>query len=157
MSTPALSPPADHGRARRRHFGWVVALACNLPLPLVLGWSGAGAPGRAGIVAAIVLVWLLGHVGIRLCEREADTLLLGSVCTAVLQFFPVVHLIAGVAAIGLTERLDPHTTAGRVSGVGGFVATTLTAALLLFAAYVCGLAFRGLVSTFESRISRGEY
>lgn len=157
MYPPALLPPAAPSRSRWRYSAWVVALVCNLPLPLILGWGCAGEPGRVGIVVAVFFVWLLGHTFISLRERSADSLLLGSVCTAALQFFPIVHIIAGAAALGLTQRLDPYTTAYRVSGVGGFVATLLTAALLMLAAWMCGLAFRGLVWSFEGRIARGEF
>jgi hypothetical protein len=134
---------------------WVALLVLNLPLPLWLGWDVVNEFGRCGLIAAIVFVWLLGHLTVHRLGDWLESLLFGGVCTALLQFFPVVHLVAGLIGLDLALRLDPAASSSRASAIGGFLATVFTAAQLLVVAFVIGETFRAVARLGESASSRG--
>jgi hypothetical protein len=135
---------------------WALIFVTNLPIALILGWKETNQFGRIGMATAIVLVWLLGHFGIRLSKDFARILVPGSACVVPLQLFPILHIFVGAFAVETTERVVhrlPHTP---LSGAGGFCATIFTGAQLIFVALLCGLVIREWTRALNERSDRDE-
>ena len=143
----------------RLYIGWTFALAANLVVPLGLGWEMAARVGRVGIGIAVVMLWVLGLVACGPQRKAMRIIAAGSILTALSQFVPVLQFLAGIFGLGvasLMERLagvkpvvgEPHSSTPAVtSEFAGFVATMVTAGLVLVAAFVSGLILRVMTPT----------
>jgi hypothetical protein len=81
----------------------------------------------------------------------ARTLIAGSIITGMSQLFPILHLLAGAVALGITAHFgmavigaDTHID-HFTSEVGGWLATVLVGAMVLLCAWALGLVLRLLL------------
>lgn len=138
---------------------WLVVFAINLPIPLWFGWSFAEGDGRAGVIAALPLIFAIGIFGCGVARKVGLALVVGGVIVALSQFFPVLQIVAGVFGIavgrvlGLVEDGGGDVLDSTIPSLaGGFVVTLATAAALIGPAVVMG----SLLSLFLPRRWRGD-
>ena len=127
-------------------WGWALAVAVNLPIPLLFGLAAVAKGGLFGMCAGIGAFWLAGAVVIARVPSVRALVVYGPLFFAFSQFFPVVQVMAGAAAVDLFDRThDP------MSEPTAFLVTVATGGLLLFAALVCRL-FVYLCGCFWNRL-----
>ncbi len=137
-----LSLPPESG-VRRRRIAWAVVFAANLVTPIFFSWYITSEHGRVGMLAAIGLLWLLGHYGCGKSQDHSRTLIVGGACVALSQFFPLLQMFAGLASLSVVNVLGQMPTVGEMPStppteLGGFLATTLTGCLLIAVAWLVG-------------------
>ena len=87
-------------------------------------------------LAAIILL-IAGWIPFVVWPRLAYRLSLGSIVTAILQFFPLPHLFAGLIGFAITAELGLAVEGTDISSeevtseLGGFVITAITGSCLL--------------------------
>ena len=122
---------------------WTAVYAANLVLPLTVGvpMTTKSAGGLVGMLAALVVVWLVGVGGCYHLPRAAEAVAVGGMYVAMLQFLPCLHVAAlGVGLfgwVGVTGE-SPLRAPGWRSELGAFAVTLLTALFLLLVAWVFG-------------------
>lgn len=150
MSDQAVLPAPAATSARGWQCGWGIIFLMNLPLPLLLGCEATRKGGLGGMLAAVAVVWLAGHVAVSRLPSARGSLVLGGGFIALTQGFPLLQGLAGYCALSavgyqLDERLTDRTA---------FAVTVLTAGELVAAGLVGALAFRGVLWTFEGRANQ---
>jgi len=135
-----MSAPAPDRRALQ--WGWLALFLANLPLPLLLAFDVTRGGGAVGMCAALVLLWLCGHVLAPRVPKLSARIAVGGVLLAFGQFVPIGHMIAGLAALFVVEVLSPGE-AGALSEVQGFFVTVITAAELLLGSLALGTVILG--------------
>ncbi len=120
----------------RWQVAWLLVYCSNLIAPLLLAWQVTKDGGRIGMFVAIVVFWLVGHVICGQLKVAAYIFVYGGFFVALSQFYPVLHMFSGVAALGLC-RYD-FVRADGVSEFAGFIATIFTGLQLLTIASVIG-------------------
>jgi hypothetical protein len=128
---------ATDAARRKWQWNWLVLFIANLPLPLALGIGVLHNGGFLGMLAALPLLWLCGHVAVERMPRLRGPLAVGGTLVALAQCAVVVHLCAGFVALWLVKQLGPESS-DRLSEVQAFFATAFTAGQLLFAALLFG-------------------
>lgn len=133
-------------------WAWGFVLLINLPIPLIFGSDVTKGIGAFGMLAGIAVVWLMGHFAVAHVCTIRMPLLVGGLCVAVSQGFPVAHIVAGMLAL--------DTVAGGIDGAQSvpvvFAVTLLTAALLAVAALMIGFAFHATVYTIKKLARRNQ-
>jgi hypothetical protein len=125
---------------------WLMIVAWNLPVPLILGWSATDWSARLGMFAAIPVFHGLGDWLFRKLPAIQQTIVWGGLAFVLSQLFPLLHVFAGGAALRSGEGLGLSVNDYRASGlIAGFVVTLLTGAMLLAAVAVIGLALQSVV------------
>ena len=146
---------------------WIIAFCINLPLPVMLGALRTSGPGNIGMIIGCVIVNVTGLWLCRVAPYFMLRLSVGSVPVALSQFFGVLHIFVGLAAIKVSSLIF-HSTADPRSGdmtrIGDMaridevtLATILTGIGLILPSiaigYLAGLLFR---MPSASRVRRAE-
>ncbi|HEX4613931.1 MAG TPA: hypothetical protein VH092_37465 [Urbifossiella sp.] len=130
------------------HRAWPVVLAINLYIPVTLGWEVTRDTGHCGLLAAVVLIWTVGHLLIARVPGVGLPLVIGGVVTAAAQFFPVLQIMAGLTSLRVVDSAtgSPSGWQGpsEMTEAKAFVATVLTATQVAAVALVCGAVVRAV-------------
>ena len=122
---------------------WLMAVLINLPVPVMLGISCTRGPGQIGMLIGVLA---FAGIGLMLCRRSPrlmKDLSFGSVLTALSQFFPILHMYVGMAALTICTL---GATNGDMTGVVEItMATVLTGVGLIIPSLVVGVLIGGLV------------
>jgi hypothetical protein len=105
------------------------------------------------MIVGMLAVWLCGHLVVTRVASVRGVLLLGGVCTALSQVFPLLQIVAGATAL---EAVPLHESGPEVEAAA-FVVTIFTAGQILVVALICGSMIRGLDRVIGRRISRRQY
>ena len=115
----------------------------NLPVPVKLGISCTRGPGQIGMLIGVLA---FAGVGLILCRRVPslmNSISLGSLVTAISQFFLILHMYVGMAAITICKLGAAN---GDLTGVVEItMATVLTGVGLIIPSLVVGVLIGGLV------------
>ena len=126
----------EPGAGLRWHLAWATVFGVNLIVPLWLGWDMTSGVGRVGLVLAIVLWLLLGHL---LCARSRKLrflLVAGGVCVGLSQLLPLLQIWAGMNSGMIISMASGFSD--RATGLYGFLMTLLTGGQLILVAIVSG-------------------
>jgi hypothetical protein len=134
---------------------WTVVYAANLPMFVTLGVVITGkAGGLAGMLAAMVVGWLVGLAACYQLPRATEAVTVGAMYVAMLQIFPVLHFGAAVIAV-ITWHQATGTSPVEVPGwraeLGVFTVTLTTGLILTLFAWVFG---RGPRLLFAPTVAR---
>jgi hypothetical protein len=123
---------------------WFLAVVINLPMPLILGFDATadGAP-RLGMPIGIFAVYF---TGVWICWHRAEVmwrLIVGSIFTALTQIWPIVHMIVGLVAMGISKLIfDANREREQIEAIPEVVLTTLLTGIgLILPSLVMGLIF----------------
>lgn len=123
---------------------WVLAVLINVPVPLMSGFSftAAGA-ARLGMLIGIAAVY---GAGVWICLHRADVmwrLMIGSMFTALSQFWPILHMLVGAAAMAASRFIfDPDRRTEKIEAIAEVVLTTLLTGIgLIIPSLLTGLIF----------------
>jgi hypothetical protein len=128
--------------ARRLRLGWAAVFAANLIVPLLLGCMVTAGGGRAGMLVAMGLLWLLGHEGSGRVRNVGFVLIGGGSGVALSQLFPFLQFFAGMFSLTVGQRLGLVVEAETTGELGGFLVTLMTGSLLIAVAALLGLVLR---------------
>ena len=121
---------------------WSGVFALNLLLPVPLGvWFTHEAGGMIGMLAAVLVCWLVGVAACYQLPRATRATTDGAIFVAMFQFFPICHVPLGVAALlawGAVAGPAAPQSPGWQAELGGFGATVLTALPLVLMAWLLG-------------------
>ncbi len=132
---PSVASPSVWGG----NVAWVAVFLANLIVPLSLGWEVTGNGGRVGMGAATALMLLLTLLVVPRWSELRMTLLVGGIFTAITQAVPFVQLVVGLLSLQAVHLLGFEQGDGHsLTEPGGFLATLLTACMMLAAAFMCG-------------------
>ncbi|MEZ6126204.1 MAG: hypothetical protein R3C49_24005 [Planctomycetaceae bacterium] len=142
----------------RRATIWTVIVALNLPVVTWFGIAVTEGAARLGMVVGVLAVWGTGMSLNRTHPRVISFVNGGGILTALSQFFPMLQMWAGMAALTLVSILfmaegsPPHRTVGR-SLTAVTLTTLFTAAIVIVAGCLLfgfvrlvGAGFRRLMS-----------
>ena len=123
---------------------WFLAVLMNLPMPLLLGFD-ATAEGAARLGMPIGIVTVYG-IGVWICLHRAEVmwrLIVGSIFTALTQIWPVLHMLVGIVAMGISKFIfDANREREQIEAVPEVVLTTLLTGIgLILPSIVMGLIF----------------
>lgn len=134
---------------------WTYLYAANASLPLAAGlWLTFEHGGLFGLLAALLVGWLVGLSGCYRTPRILRAVTDGAMFVAVLQLLPVCHVAAGVGALLAWEWVGgypPFRVGGWQAELSGFVVTLLTTLALLVLAWILG---RGPGLLFSPPVAR---
>ncbi len=123
---------------------WFLAVAINLPAPLMFGFSftTAGAP-RLGMLIGIAAVY---GTGVWICLHRAEVmwrLIVGSLFTALSQIWPMLHMLVGIVSMGISKFIfDADRERDQIEAIPEVVLTTLLTGIgLILPSIVMGLVF----------------
>ena len=142
---PAAQPPsAFFQKPAVVQTAWFLAVAINLPMPLLLGFD-ATAEGAARLGMPIGIVTVYG-IGVWICLHRAEVmwrLIIGSIFTALTQIWPVLHMVIGIVAMGISKFIfDANREREQIEAVPEVVLTTLLTGIgLILPSIVMGLIF----------------
>ncbi|MBA4192617.1 MAG: hypothetical protein C0467_32010 [Planctomycetaceae bacterium] len=123
----------------------MVVFVANLIVPLFLGWEATGDGGRVGMVAATAVVLLLTLLVVPKWSELRMILVAGGIFTAVAQTLPLIQIIVGIMSVQTVRHLGFVQEYGyRLTELGGFLATLLTACMMLAAAFMSGVFLRAV-------------
>ena len=123
---------------------WFLAVVINLPMPLILGLDAtADGAARLGMPIGIVTVYC---TGVWICLHRAEVmwrLIVGSIFTALTQIWPIVHMIVGLVAMGISKLIfDANREREQIEAIPEVVLTTLLTGIgLILPSLVMGLIF----------------
>ena len=138
----ALSPSTFFQKPVVVQSAWFLAVALNLPMPLILGFD-ATADGAARLGMPIGIVTVYG-TGVWICLHRAEVmwrLIVGSLFTALTQIWPVLHMLVGIVAMGISKFIfDANREREQIEAVPEVVLTTLLTGIgLILPSLVMGL------------------
>ncbi|MFK7817598.1 MAG: hypothetical protein AB8G99_02680 [Planctomycetaceae bacterium] len=138
--------------------GWSWPLVFGLNLPVVLGCAVVVVTDQAwlGVCLGAINIFVLGLVVAKSMPRTMKLIVRGGLVTAMFQFFPLPHLIAGSFALEVCTELgltvNPNDTIETVNAIdGGLLLTVLTAAPVLLLALFFGYIHQLWMSRKNSR------
>ena len=123
---------------------WFLAVAINLPMPLMFGFSfTAEGAARLGMLIGIAAVY---GTGVWICLHRAEVmwrLIVGSAFTAISQIWPMLHMLVGIVAMGISKFIfDANREREQIEAVPEVVLTTLLTGIgLILPSLVMGLIF----------------
>lgn len=119
-------------------FKWLAIFTLNLPVALSLGGGFTQNGGQAGMCAAIAFLWFWANcVG----ERKpafASAMTTGGVVVALLQFLPILHIMAGIIGLGVGDPSTIRNGSPLHREFRGFLATLITGGILQAIALAIG-------------------
>lgn len=151
-AAPSVHSPLPVAHSPSRFFqkrwivqsAWLLAVAINLPIPLMLGYSctAAGA-SRLGMFIGIAAVY---GTGVWICLHQAEVmwrLIVGSIFTALSQIWPVFHMLIGAAAMAVSKFIfDSNREHNQIEAIPEVVLSTLLTGIgLIIPSIVMGLTF----------------
>ena len=143
FSPPTVSESATKPRKRSKLFheallvAWPFVFGANMIVPLLFGRNLIENRGSLGMALAAIILLIAGWIPFVVWPRLAYRLSLGSIVTALLQFFPLLHLFAGLIGFAITAELGLAVEGTDISSeevtseLGGFVITAITGSCLL--------------------------
>lgn len=141
----APGPPiAERRQLLRLLVGWAAVCLFNMPMPLLLSWDLTRRHGRGGMAAGAAALLFLGGGICAAWRKFGRALVIGGIPIGLSQFLPILHLMAGLVALAIGERLgrvknDDAVVMEIRSEFSGFVVTMVTGTLLMAAAILAGL------------------
>src|SRR5262245_53675031 len=81
--------PDAPARPREWLWGWFALLLFNLPLALMFGFGTTSAAGTFGMLAGVVVVWLIGHHLVARVREVREPLMIGGVIVGLSQVVPI--------------------------------------------------------------------
>jgi hypothetical protein len=128
--------------ASLQRVGWPLVFLANLPVPVRFGWGVTDWGGRIGMIAAIGVLYVLGRESMRRVPGLDAMIIWGGTLIALSQFYPVIHILAGVVGIRAAFLLRLVTTEwpGEAGMLAGCIITLLTGGILMAIAVVAGLS-----------------
>jgi hypothetical protein len=142
--------PTRFRRTRLRDFliiAWPFIFGANMIVPLLFGWELVEQSGALGVLFASVILLALGWLLFVVWPALALRLTFGAIFTALLQFFPILHMILGIIAFGITLELgqaaemNDQAMPRITSELGGFIITSIMGCTLLLSATGIGTLF----------------
>ena len=140
--------PQDNQRLLTLFTQWLIAFSANMIVPLIFGLSETHENGRDGLWFAVASLFAIGLAVCMFQQRLATTTIIGSVVVGLSQLFPILQIIAGVLAFGMTDRFglrhnDALDSWPRIyNESSGFVVTFVTGSLLILASLITGALIR---------------
>jgi hypothetical protein len=131
---------------------WFFAVLINLPIPLMFGFSfTAEGAARLGMLIGIAAVY---GTGAWIClhrPEEMWRLIVGSVFTALSQIWPILHMLVGMVAMGISKFLfNAGRETDQIDAIPEVVLSTLLTGIgLIIPSLVMGLIF---VLVFRIRV-----
>ena len=120
---------------------WTVVVLVNLIVPYLLAGGMTGPMGGWGIFMGVVLVLLFGVWASRAIPMGVLLTVRGGVLVALSQFFPLIHLMAGILSIDFHRRTGiipaEQLDRGNVGFLSALLLTVSTGGILLMIS--CGL------------------
>jgi hypothetical protein len=115
----------------------------------------AAAGRRIGLVLAVALIWLLGMFWLGRTAPLRRHTLVGGICVAATQVYPILHFIAGLVSMMimswlLRQPVDEIGLPRQMTELAGFLVTLLTGAQLLLVAGVCGVVVLTLLGRWST-------
>ncbi|MBN9517486.1 hypothetical protein J0H58_03045 [bacterium] len=140
----ATRPPAPPPPPRDiwAHVAWAGLFAVNLVVSVLLGAVLTHRGGWVGMVAGVGVMFAVWQVVVPRHAALRAALIPGAMALAVAQFFPLVHYLAGTAAVLVVCGGREPFSGAPLTELEGFAATALTGVLLWCAAAVIGVALR---------------
>lgn len=138
LRQPRDAPAEPYSRGWQ--WAWAFVFLVNLPIPLIFGSEATEGVGRFTMLAGVAVVWLIGHFIVSRVSAIRAQLLVGGLCVAISQGFPIAHVLAGLMAFDAVG-VSP---VGTLSPPASFAVTLLTAALLAVAALTVGFALHAI-------------
>lgn len=145
-ATEPLPTPAEAKSFFRKQtvvqIAWFLAVVINLPVPLMFGFSfTAMGAARVGMMIGIAFIY---GIGVSVCQQRADAmwrLIVGSVLTALSQFWPILHMLVGMIAMAISKFLcDADRETDQINSLLEVILTTvLTGVGLIIPSLVMGL------------------
>ena len=123
---------------------WFLAVAINLPMPLMFGFSfTAEGAARLGMLIGIAAVY---GTGVWICLHRAEVmwrLIVGSAFTAISQVWPMLHMLVGIVAMGISKFIfDADRERDQIEAIPEVILTTLLTGIgLIIPSLVMGLIF----------------
>ncbi|MFN9720069.1 MAG: hypothetical protein ACK58L_15330 [Planctomycetota bacterium] len=145
-------------------WGWPLAVAIHLPIPLFFGWttSGEGLP-RLGMFFGIALVYFVGRRLIPSRRWFMRRLTIGAFITSISQIWPVGQMMIGVVAILISKTIFSDAVFGVIRTGGNWrelenlpavmSATVLTGLGLILPSFLVGFVTVFLMDSNRSRRS----
>jgi hypothetical protein len=120
--------------------GWLLAVAINVPLPWILGYPMTVGVSHVGLPLGILAVYAAGAC---VCVRNGGLMwrvISGSGITAISQFWGIIHIFAGIVAIGISRAIfDPNRQNEKITRLPEAILTTiLTGTVLIVASLLIG-------------------
>lgn len=119
-------------------FKWLAIFTLNLPVALEAGSVFTSNGGRAGMCAAITILWFWANC---LGERKREfafAMTIGGLVVAALQFFPILHIIAGIIGVNLAAPSGLHRVSPVEREIRAFLAALITGGILQTIALALG-------------------
>jgi hypothetical protein len=120
---------------------WTVVVLVNLIVPYLLAGGMTGPMGGWGIFLGVVLVLLFGFWASRAIPMGVLLTVRGGVLVALSQFFPLIHLLAGMLSIDFHRRTGiipaEQLDRGNLGFLSALLLTVSTGGILLTIS--CGL------------------
>jgi len=120
---------------------WTVVVLVNLIVPYLIAGEMTGPMGGWGIFLGVVLVLLFGAWASRAIPMGVLLTVRGGVLVALSQFFPVIHLLAGLLSIDFHRRTGiipaEQLDRGNLGFFSALLLTVSTGGILLMIS--CGL------------------
>lgn len=122
---------------------WFLAVAINLPIPLMFGFSMTAEGAALGMLIGIAMVYLAGAW---ICLHRPEVmwrLIVGSAFTAIGQIWPILHMLVGMIAMGISKFLfNAGRETDQINAIPEVVLTTLLTGIgLIMPSLVMGLMF----------------
>jgi hypothetical protein len=123
---------------------WPFVFMANMILPMLFGWDLLDKAGSIGVLCATLALLIPGWLLIAIWPTAGKRLIVGAILVALLQFFPVLHIILGVIAFEVTAYLGQATEMNDLQSAsidtefGGFIITMLVGSGLLVIAIGMG-------------------
>ncbi|MDB2687667.1 hypothetical protein N9Y42_10695 [Mariniblastus sp.] len=142
-------PPISN--AVRRIWSWPVVFALNLPIAVLLGRHFLNPSSIIGVAAIVALLFL---AGLMVCWRFpliGQSLIIGSLLTAISQLLPILHLVLGMIALSSAQDLglvsdNPDSNDGFVRFLLPSIASGAWVALVVGSGIaVCALSIGGIL------------
>lgn len=162
----AADPVIESDRAEKDErwlrWGWPLAVAIHLPIPLFFGWtiSGEGLP-RLGMFFGIALVYFVGRRLIPSRRWFMRRLTIGAFITSISQIWPVGQTMIGIVAIMISKAIFRDAAFGVIGTSGAprelgnlpavMSATVLTGLGLILPSFLVGLVIVYLMDSNRSQ------
>lgn len=140
-------------------FLWPILFGANMVIPLMAGMELLDVAGFYGVALATLLLLVSGWSLFVIWPALAVRVSAGSIVTALLQFFPILHFVIGIIAFSITVQLGHASDFKDDSGpkitseVGGFLITFIMGSILLFTATGIGTLLLFIVRSRDNLVS----
>ncbi|MBL8810329.1 MAG: hypothetical protein JNM43_09160 [Planctomycetaceae bacterium] len=133
--------------------GWVAVVVMNLPIPWMFGSTCCKETAMIGMPIGILVVLIAGFWGCRQVPKTMTMLNSGAVITGLSQFWPMLHIVIGSMAVGISQWLfeDSGNSTNLTKIPSATLATLITGAGLILVSFVFGAVLLAFASIFRRR------